>query len=179
MGIKPEYKFKISNLPVYTNLEVQLKTRTTKEEANKEVERMLDSKNLFESYDWKIEGCSAGGINDFSEKLRDDIIERIEQEDTDENIFWNGFIAIYELNIANISVQTNLEVSLKSQNKEEAINEVNKMCSDKNLFPSYEWKISGCTEQGINAFDDKLQEAIVNRISQQGKIEDSIEKFSN
>jgi len=46
-------------------------------------------------------------------------------------------------------------------------------------LPGYEWKISGCSEQGINAFDDQLQEAIINRISQQGKIEDCIEEDSN
>lgn len=179
MGLKQEYKLKVTNVAVYTNLEVNLKTRTTKEEANKEVERMLGSKNLFENYDWKIEGCPEGGINDFSEKLRDDIIERIEQEDTEDCIDWDGFNAGYEMSIAHISVNTDLDVSLKSQTKEEAVNEVNKMCADKNLFSDYEWKISGCSEQGINAFDDKLQEAIINRISQQGKIEDSIEEISS
>ena len=179
MGLKQDYKLKVSRVAVYTNLEVKLKTRTTKEEANKEVERMLESKNLFESYDWKIEGCTEGGINHFSEKLRDDIIERIEQEETEDCIFWNGFKAIYELNIAHISVETDLEVQLKSQNVEEAINEVNKLCAEKKLFEGYEWKISGCSEQGINAFDDQLQEAIINQISQQGKIEDCIEEDSN
>ena len=56
MGLKQGYKLKVSRVAVYTNLEVKLKSRTTKEEANKEVERMLDSKNLFENYDWKIDG---------------------------------------------------------------------------------------------------------------------------
>ena len=171
-------KLKVGNVAVHTNLEVKLKSRTTKEEANKEVERMLDTKNLFTGYDWKIEGCSDGGINNYSEKLRDDIIERIEQEDNEESIYWDGFTAGYELSIAHISVETDLEVSLKSQSKEDAINEVNKMCSEKNIFTDYEWKISGCSEQGINTFDDQLQEAIINRIKQQGKIEDSIEEVS-
>ncbi len=179
MGLKQDYKLKVNRVAVYSYLEVKLKSRTTKEEANKEVDRMLDSKNLFERYEWKIEGCTEGGINDFSEKLRDDIIERIEQEDTEENIFWDGFKANYELNIYHISVDTDLEVQLKSQNVEEAINEVNKLCAGKNLFEGYEWEISGCSEQGINAFDDQLQEAIINRISQQGKIEDCIEEDSN
>lgn len=172
-------KLKVCNVAVYTNLEVKLKSRTTKEEANKEVERMLDSKKLFEGYEWKIEGCPGGGINDFSEKLRDDIIERIEQEETDENIFWDGFKAHYELNIYHISVETDLEVQLKSHSAEEAINEANILCAEKKLFTGYEWKISGCSEEGINAFDDQLQEAIINRISQQGKIEDCIEEDSN
>lgn len=172
------FNLKVSNVFVFTNLEVQLKTRTTKEEANKEVERMLDTKNLFESYDWKIEGCADGGINDFSDKLCDDIIERIEQEEPEESIFWNGFIAIYELNIFNISVDTDLQVQLKSQTKEEAIDEVKKLCAEKNIFEGYEWKISECTEQSINSFDDQLQTAIINRISQQGKIEDCINEVS-
>ena len=73
-------KLKVNGVAVYTNLAVKLKSRTTKEEANKEVERMLDSKKLFESYEWKIEGCAAGGIHNFSEKLRDDIIARIERQ---------------------------------------------------------------------------------------------------
>ena len=179
MGLKQSYILKICGVAVYTNLEVMLKSRTTKEEANKEVQRMLDSKNLFENYDWKIEGCPEGGINHFNEKLRDDIIERIEQEETEESIFWDGLKANYEMNIFHISVDTDLEVPLKSQNIEEAINEVNKLCAEKSLFAGYDWKISGCSEQGINIFDDQLQEALMSRISQQGKIEDCIEEDSN
>ncbi len=178
MGLQQDYKLKVSRVAVYTNLEVKLNSRTTKEEANKEVERMLGSKNLFEGYDWKIEGCAEGGINDFGDKLRDDIIERIGQEETEESIFWNGFKAIYELNIAHISVETGLEAQLKSKNLEEAIDEVNKLRAGKNLFEGYEWKISECSEQGINVFDDRLQEAIINRIGEQGKIEDCIEEDS-
>lgn len=140
---------------------------------------MLDSKKLFAGYEWKIEGCPDGGIHDFNEKLRDDILERIEQEETDDNIFWDGFKAHYELNIYHILVETDLDVRLKSQNIEEAVNEVDKLCAGKNIFEGYEWKISGCSEQGINAFDDQLQEAIINRIGQQGKIEDCIEENSN
>jgi hypothetical protein len=179
MGLKQEYILKVGNVAVFTNLEVRLKTRTTKEEANKEVERMLGSKNLFENYDWKIEGCPDGGINDFSEKLRDDIIERIEQEDTEDCIDWDGFNAGYEMCIAHIAVETDLEVSLKSQNREDAVNEVKKMCEGKNLFSDYEWKVSGCSEQGINTLDDQLQKSIINRIKQQGRIEDYIEEGSN
>ena len=140
---------------------------------------MLDKKKLFEGYEWKIEECEEGGIKDFNEKLSDDILERIEQEETEENIFWDGFKAHYELNVAHISVETDLEVPLKTQNAEEAVNEVNKLFAGKKIFEGYEWKISGCSEQGINVFDDQLQEAIISRISQQGKIEDSIEEVSN
>jgi len=173
------FKLKVSRVAVYTNLAVKLRSRTTKEEANKEVERMLESKKLFENYEWKIEECTERGIHDFSEKLRDDIVERLGQEDTAENIFWDGFKAHYELNVAHISVETDLEVQLKSQTVEEAINEVKELCAGKKLFDGYEWNISGCSEQGINAFDDQLQEAIINRINQQGKIEDCIEEVSN
>ena len=86
-------KIKVRNIYVYTNLEVRLKSRTTKEEANKEVERMIDKKKIFEGYEWKIEECEDGEINTFDEKLSDDIIERLEQDETDENIFWDGFTA--------------------------------------------------------------------------------------
>ncbi len=78
----------VRNIYVFTNLEVRLKSRTTKEEANKEVERIIDKKKLFENYDWKIEGCEHGGINILDDKLADDIIERLEQDETDENIRW-------------------------------------------------------------------------------------------
>ncbi len=179
MGLKQDYKLKVSNVAVYTNLAVKLKSRTTKEEANKEVERMLDKKKLFDGYKWEIEECEEGGINQFNDKLRDDIIERVGQEETEENIFWDGIKAHFELNVAHIFVETNLEVQLKSQNVEEAISEVNKLCAGKKIFEGYEWKISGCSEQGINAFDDQLQDAIINGISQQGKIEDCIEEVSS
>ncbi len=44
------YKLKVRNVAVFTNLEVKLKSRTTKEEANKEVLRIICSKNLLEGY---------------------------------------------------------------------------------------------------------------------------------
>ena len=66
MGKTNNYKLKIRQISVYTNLEVQLNARTTKEEANKEVDRMMASDNLFEGYDWKIEGCCESKINNFS-----------------------------------------------------------------------------------------------------------------
>ena len=46
MGKHNSYKLKVSRIVVYTNLEVQLNSRTTKEEANKEVERLIDAKNI-------------------------------------------------------------------------------------------------------------------------------------
>ena len=36
------FKLIVRNVHVYTNLEVRLKSRTMKEQANKEVERMVD-----------------------------------------------------------------------------------------------------------------------------------------
>ena len=80
------FKLIARNVHVYSNLEVRLKSRTTKEEANKEVERMADKKDLFKDYDWKIEGCEDGGINNFDNKLTEKIVERIEQEETEEAI---------------------------------------------------------------------------------------------
>ena len=63
------FKVIVRNVHVYSNLEVRLKSRTTKEEANKEVERMVEKKDLFKDYEWKIEGCEDGGINNFDNKL--------------------------------------------------------------------------------------------------------------
>ena len=154
-------KLKVSNIYVYTNLEVRLKSRTTKEEANKEVERMIDKKKLFEGYDWKIEGCEHSGINTFDDKLTDNIITRLEQDETDENIFWDGFTAHYDLNVGHILVNTNLEAPLKSDTKENAIIEVKKMYSEKNIFKDYDWKIENCDETGINEFSETLKNEII------------------
>ena len=154
-------KLKVSHIYVYTNLEVRLKSRTTKEEANKEVERMIDKKKLFEGYDWKIEGCEHSGINTFDDKLTDNIITRLEQDETDENIFWDGFTAHYDLNVGHILVNTNLEAPLKSNTKENAIIEVKKMCSEKNIFKDYDWKIENCDETGINEFSETLKNEII------------------
>ena len=143
-----------------------MKSRTTKEEANKEVERMIDTKILFKDYDWKIEGCEQGGINSFDNKLADVIIERIGQEETEESIFWNGFTAHYELNVFNIPVNTNLEVKLKSNKKEEAIAEVKKICDEKKLFDGYEWKIENCEEDGIKDLSETLKNKIIEIIGE-------------
>ena len=167
-------KLKVNNIYVHTNLEVRLKSRTTKEEANKEVERMIDKKKLFEGYDWKIEGCEHSGINTFDDKLKDNIITRLEQDETDENIFWDGFTAHYDLNVGHILVNTNLEVLLKSDKKDEAIAEVKKMCSEKNIFEDYDWNIENCDESGINDFSETLKNEIIANIGK--NIESCIEK---
>ena len=156
----------VRDIYVYTNLEVRLKSRTTKEEANKEVERIIDKKKIFEKYDWKIEGCEHGGINSFDNKLEDDIIERLEQDDTDENIFWDGFTAHYDLNVAHIPVSTNLEAQLKSCSKEDACTEVKKICAEKSLFEGYEWKIENCNEDGINDLSETLKNKIIEIIGE-------------
>ena len=155
------FKLLVRDIYVNTNLEVRLKSRTTKEEANKEVERIIDKKKIFEKYDWKIEGCEHGGINSFDNKLEDDIIERLEQDDTDENIFWDGFTAHYDLNVAHIPVSTNLEAQLKSCSKEDACTEVKKICAEKILFEGYEWKIENCDEDGINDLSETLKNKII------------------
>ncbi len=167
-------KIKVRNIYIYANLEVQLKSRTTKEEANKEVERMIDKKKLFEGYDWKIEGCEHSGINTFDDKLKDNIITRLEQDETDENIFWDGFTAHYDLNVGHILVNTNLEVLLKSDKKDEAIAEVKKMCSEKNIFEDYDWNIENCDESGINDFSETLKNEIIANIGK--NLESCIEK---
>ena len=153
------FKLIVRNVHVYTNLEVRLKSRTMKEQANKEVERMVDKKDLFTDYDWKIDGCEEGGINIFDSKLTDAIVERINEEETDENIFWDGFTAHYDLNISHIPVNTNLETPLKSDTQENAIKEVKALCV--NPFEGYEWKIENCDEDGINELNEALKNQIV------------------
>jgi hypothetical protein len=152
------FKLKVRNVHVYCNLEVRLKSRTMKEQANKEVERMVDKKDLFNEYEWKIEGCEDGGINSFDAKLTDAIVERIDEEETDENIFWDGLTAHYDLNVAHILVNTNLETPLKSTSRKEAITEVKALCS--NPFEGYDWKIENCDEENINEFDETLKKEI-------------------
>ncbi len=169
-----KYILKVQNVPVYTNLEVILKSRTTNEEACKEVTRMVGADDLFERYNWKIEGCTNGGINDFSEPLRAAILERLEQEEPEDSIFWNGSKIQFELNVPHVPVHTNLEVSLKSESREEAIGEVESLRDNGNLFEGYEWKIEGCDDGGINEFNDELKNEIVSRLVQQDKIEDCI-----
>ena len=152
------FKLKVRNVHVYSNLEVRLKSRTMKEQANKEVERMVEKKDLFTDYEWKIEGCEEGGINTFDAKLTDAIVERIDEEETDENIFWDGLTANYDLNVAHILVNTNLETVLKSATREEAITEAKALCE--NPFEGYDWKIENCDEANINEFNDALKNEI-------------------
>jgi len=173
-----KYILKVRNVSVYTNLEVILKSRTTNEEACKEITRMMKSDDLFAGYEWKIEGCAEGGIHDFNDSLRADILERLEQEEPEDSVFWNGSKIQFELNVAHIPVNTNLEVALKSQSKKEAVGEIEVLCNGGNLFDGYEWKIEGCADGGINEFNDELKEAIVNRLGQEQKIEDCIELHS-
>ena len=157
------FKLIVRNVHVYSNLEVRLKSRTTKEEANKEVERMVEKKDLFKDYEWKIEGCEDGGINNFDNKLTEKIVERIDQEETDENIFWDGFTADYDLNVSHILVNTNLETPLKSTSREEAITEIKTLCE--NPFDGYDWKIENCDENSINEFNEALKSEIQKVIS--------------
>ncbi len=173
-----KYILKVRKILVYTNLEVILKSRTTNEEACKEVTRMIDSDDLFGGYEWKIEGCAEGGIHDFNDRLRADIRERLEQEEPEDSVFWNGVKIQFELNVAHIPVNTNLEVALKSQSKEEAVTEIEALRNSGNLFEGYEWKIEGCDDGGINEFGDELKKEIANRLGQEKKIEDCIEVHS-
>ena len=174
-----KYILKVRNVLVYTNLEAILKSKTTNEEACKEVTRMIDSDDLFKGYEWRIEGCAEGGIHDFNDPLRVCIRERLEQEEPEDSVFWNGSKIQFELNVAHIPVNTHLEVALKSQSKEEAVKEIEALRNSGNLFEGYEWKIEGCDDGGINEFSDKLKEAIVNRLGQEKKIEDCIEVYTS
>ena len=157
------FKGIVRNVHVYSNLEVRLKSRTTKEEANKEVERMVEKKDLVKDYEWKIEGCEDGGINNFDNNLTEKIVERIDQEETDENIFWDGFTAQYDLNVSHILVNTNLETPLKSTSREEAITEIKTLCE--NPFDGYDWKIENCDEDSINELNEALKSEIQQVIS--------------
>ena len=156
------FKLIVPNVHVYTNLEVRLKSRTMKEQANKEVERMIDNKDLFTDYDWKIDGCEKGGINSFDSKLTDAIVERIKEEETDENIFWDGLPAHYDLNVAHILVSTNLQTALKASTREEAFAEAKVL--RENPFEGYHWEIENCDEDSINELNDflkfEIQEAL-------------------
>ena len=174
-----KYILKVSDVTVFTNLEVVLKSRTTNEEACKEVTRMVDSDDLFEGYKWKIEGCDDGGIHDFSDSLRSAIGERLEQEEPEDSVFWNGSKIQFELNVAHVPVKTHLEAPLKSQTKEDAVEEVKSLCNSGNLFEGYEWKIEGCADGGINEFSADLQAEILERINQQSDIGNSIEEASS
>ena len=169
----------VRNVSVYTNLEVILKSRTTNEEACKEVTRMIDSDDLFAGYKWKIEGCDDGGINEFSDSLRAAIRERLEQEEPDDSVFWNGSKIQFELNVAHVPVNTNLMVALKSKSKEEAVKEFETLCGSGKLFEGYEWKIDGCDDGGINEFSADLQADIIERTNQLNSISDSIEEVSS
>jgi len=173
-----KYIFKVCNILVYTNLEVILKARTTNEEACKEVTRMIEGDNLFEGYGWKIEGCAEGGIRNFNEQLQADIVERLEQEEPEDSVFWNGTKIQFELNVAHIPVDTDLVVPLKSESKEEAISEIEALRNSGNLFEGYEWKIDGCADGGINDLSADLQTELIKRINQQNNIGDSIEEIS-
>jgi len=172
-----KYILKVHNVSVHTNLEVILKSRTTNEEACKEVTRMVEKDDLFEGYKWKIEGCAEGGIRNFNDSLRAAIRERLEQEEPEDSVYWNGSKIQFELNVAHVPVSTHLKVALKSQSKDEAVKEVKALCGGGNLFEGYEWKIEGCDEGGINEFSAGLQAAIIERLNQQNNIGDSIEEM--
>ncbi len=51
--------------------------------------------------------------------------------------------------------------SVQMLKKEEAIAEVKKMCSEKNIFEDYDWNIENCDESGINDFSETLKNEII------------------
>ena len=135
---------------------------------------MKEGSDLFEGYEWKIEDCAEGGIHDFNDQLKANIIERLEQEEPEDSVFWNGSKIQFELNVAHIPVITNLVVPLKSESKEKAVGEVETLRNSGNLFEGDEWKIEGCADGGINEFSPDLQAEIVKYLNQQNSIIDSI-----
>jgi len=172
-----KFKLIVSNVSVNTNLVVTLNTRTTKEEASKEVGRILDAASVFDDYDWKIEGCEDGGINEFNDDLQKEILERIgEEEEPEDCLNWDGMAKIYEFELYDITVKTDVETALKSESKEDAITEVNVMINENKLFDGYDWNIKECSETGINKLDDSLKKEILDRLD--GNVESCIAEGS-
>ncbi len=172
------FKLKVSDVTVFTNLEVKLKSRTTKEEANKEVERILDAENVFDGYDWKIEECENGGIKDLNADLQEAIKARLGEEEPGDSIFWDGMKVQFDLNVAHVPVLTDLEVTLKAQTKEAAVQEAAALRDADDPFAGYSWKIAGCAEDGINALDADLKQRIQDRLKAMGSIEEGIVSVS-
>ena len=159
------YKLIIPNVSVPSNLVVKLHSRTTKEEASKEVGRIHEADNVFEGYEWKIDGCQDGGINEFNDNLQDQIKQRIDEEEEPEDcLFWDGSKAIFELELYDIAVVTDVAAPLKAESKEEAVKEVEDQINEKNLFNGYDWNIKDCTETGINKISDSLKTEIIERL---------------
>ncbi len=155
------YKLIIPNVSVRTNLVVKLHSRTTKEEASKEVGRIHEADNVFDGYEWKIDGCQNGGINKFDDSLQDQIKQRIDEEEEPEDcLFWDGGKAIFELELYDIAVVTDVATPLKAESKEDAAKEVEDQINEKNLFNGYDWNIKDCTETGINKLSDSLKTEI-------------------
>jgi hypothetical protein len=161
------YKLIIPNVSVPSNLVVKLHSRTTKEEASKEVGRIHEADNVFDNYEWKIDGCQDGGIKEFNDNLQDQIKQRIDEEEEPEDcLFWDGSKAIFELELYDIAVVTDVAAPLKAESKEEAVKEVEDQINEKNLFNGYDWNIKDCTETGINKINDSLKTEIIERLKE-------------
>ena len=77
--MKAQFELNIYHIPVMTDLETQLKSKTLEDSVN-EVEKICAEKTLFDGYDWKISECTEDAINEFGEALQNAIIVRIQQE---------------------------------------------------------------------------------------------------
>jgi hypothetical protein len=171
------HKLLVSNVSARTNLVVKLRSRTTKEEASKEVGRIQEAENVFDGYEWKIDGCDDGGINEFDDALQEQIKQRIEEEEEPQDcLFWDGATASFDLELYNIAVNTDVETSLKAQSKEEAIKEVKALINSNNLSEGYEWNIKDCSETGLNGLSDSLKAEVLDRLK--GNIEACITEGS-
>lgn len=165
------YKLIIPDISVSANLVVKLHSRTTKEEASKEVGRIHDADNVFDGYEWKIDGCEDGGIKKFDDSLQNQIKQRIDEEEEPEDcLFWDGSKAIFELELYDVKVVTDVAATLKSESKEEAVKEVEGLINENNLFNGYDWNIKDCEED--TKFNDDLQKDILERLN--GNVETCI-----
>ena len=157
-----KYKLIIDNIDVNTYLVVKLNAKTTKEEASKEVGKIISAKNIFENYNWSIEGCEGGYTNNLNSDLQKQIIDKIKEgEELNYDINWDGMRKLFELELYGVTVNTNLETSLKSQTKAGALIEVNTMIKENKIFNDYDWNIKGCSEGRINELDANLQKQIL------------------
>ena len=161
-----QFKLIITSIYISTDLVVELKSRTTKEEATKEVGRIQEALNVFDGYVWKIAGCANQCINELDDKLQEQIKKRINAEEEPEDcLFWDGRRAIFELEVYDVNVNSNIETFLKAQTKKDAILESKGFIKNNNLLFDYQWGINNCSESSIIELDSALQKEVIDRLN--------------
>ena len=132
---RDQFKFISTSIYISTYLVVELKPRTTKEEATKEVGRIQEAPNVFDGYVWNKVGCANQCINQLDDKSQEQIKKRINAEEEPEDcLFWDGCRAVFELEIYDVNVDSNIENFLKAQTKDEAILESKGFIKNNNLY---------------------------------------------